>query len=117
MSSDPNLAEFYQRIARIQRDHARGLGFEAEGTLGRSHFHRPPKRRTSLLKPLFIVICCGIGLKAAIHSRVGAQQYDERVALLSHGEGVERLGAYLMTADPATVLLSEQLSFLLPTRL
>lgn len=114
MSSDPNLAEFYLRVARIQQDHARGLGFEAEGTLGRSHSRPPVRRRTSLIKPLLIVLTCGIGLKAAIHSRVGAMDYDKRVALLMQGEGVERLGGHLMQADPVTRLLSEQLRVLIP---
>jgi hypothetical protein len=33
-----NLDDFYRRIGFIEREHAAGRGFDAPGTLGRSHF-------------------------------------------------------------------------------
>lgn len=114
MSSDPNLAEFRQRVARLRQEHAQGRGFEANGTLGRSRHPASGQRRLTLWKPLLVVLLCGIGLKAVIHAQVGARRYDQRVAGLWQGEPVERLGAVLMQADPATRFLSAQLRQLLP---
>ncbi len=32
---DPNLNDFYSRVSRIEKSHAKGYGFEAAGSLGR----------------------------------------------------------------------------------
>lgn len=111
--ADPNLSEFYDRVARIEKARALGYGFEAEGTLGRSYYHRRARRRRALLGPLLIVAACAIGLKATIHYKVGAAAYEDRVARLMSGEGFERLGGQLMQADPLTEYLSERLALAL----
>jgi hypothetical protein len=41
-------------------------------------------------------------LKGAIHYKVGASTYDGRVEALLAGQGFDRLGGWLMQADPAT---------------
>jgi hypothetical protein len=101
--ADPNLVDFYGRVARFEKARSRGYAFDAPGTLGRSD----PRRRRSLLwpvlKPVLLVAACGIGLKATFLHTVGAQSYDVRVAGLMQGEGFDRLGGWLMQADPATV--------------
>jgi hypothetical protein len=106
--ADQNMAEFYTRVARIKRDHSRGYGMEAAGTLGRSYFRRTARPRRSFLGPLLMVLVCAFGLKAALHARIGDTLYNERVAEMSTGEGFDRLGASLMVADPVTLALSAQ---------
>lgn len=107
---DPNLEDFYVRVARIQSARSRGYGFEAAGTLGRSAYNRPQARRQSLLKPLAVVAIAILGLKATIHYNVGDEAYAARVADLQASDGFDRLGGYLMEADPVTLWLSAQMT-------
>lgn len=108
--TDPNLKDFYGRVARIQRARAKGHGFEAAGTLGRSYFHRPATQRRSVLGPVLFLLLCTVLLKGAIHHSIGAQSYGERVAALRTGDAIERAGGWLMQAEPATVFVSEQIA-------
>jgi hypothetical protein len=109
--ADPNLVDFYGRVARIEKDHARGRGFEARGTLGRSAYLRKSKKsRFRFVMPVLAVIACGVTVKGFIHQQIGGNIYDQRVASLLDGEGFDRLGGYLMKADIATLWVSEKLS-------
>ncbi|QYK41295.1 MAG: hypothetical protein KF887_18305 [Paracoccaceae bacterium] len=107
--TDPNLQDFYARIARVQAAHARGHGFEAEGLLGRSHYTRPRRRRIPIVKPLTVAVLCLIGLKATIHYHVGDGVYRARVAALSAGDSVDQVGAFVMAPDPAMLWVSSRL--------
>lgn len=104
---DPNLKDFYERIGRLQKARAKGFAFEAPGTLGRSFYHRAPKRRgIGLAMPVVFLMASVFGLKGAIHSYIGAATYDSRVSSMEKGEGFDRLGAVLMQADPVTLWVS-----------
>ena len=107
--ADPNLVDFYSNVARFEKKRAKGYGFDAAGTLGRSHFEKSSRKRRSLLAPLLLVAVCGIGLKAAIYQSVGAASYNDRVERLAQGEGFDRLGGWLMQADPATLFVAEKI--------
>lgn len=107
---DPNLQDFYRRIDRVEMARTRGLGFEATGTLGRSAYRRPAARRWSILKPVLLVCLVMLALKGVIHHKIGAATYDQRVAGLMAGDGIDRLGAFLMTADPVTLWISGQIA-------
>ena len=39
--ADPNLVDFYSNVARFEKKRAKGYGFDAAGTLGRSYFNPP----------------------------------------------------------------------------
>jgi hypothetical protein len=109
--ADPNLVDFYGRVARIEKDHARGRGFEAVGTLGRSAYLRKPKKSPfRFVMPVLAVVACGVTVKGFIHQQIGGNIYDQRVASLLEGEGFDRLGGYLMQADVATLWVSEKLN-------
>jgi hypothetical protein len=109
--TDPNLVDFYGRVAKISRDHAKGYGFEAVGTLGRSAYsRREQKSALRHLKPLLTIAICAIALKGAIHHHIGSEVYDARVQALLASDGIDRLGGYLMVADPATVWVSGELT-------
>jgi hypothetical protein len=110
--TDPNLVDFYGRVAKINRDHAKGYGFEAVGTLGRSAYARRDQKSLFLriLKPLLTIAVCGVALKGAIHNHIGAEVYDTRVQALVASDGIDRLGGYLMLADPATLWVSGELT-------
>lgn len=109
--ADQNMVDFYGRVSRIKKARAKGYGFEAEGTLGRSFYsqHAPARQKGSILKPAIIVLFSAFGLKGAIHYQIGGDVYSERVAELQSGEGFDRLGGYLMQADPVTKFVSAKL--------
>jgi len=107
--TDANLQDFYARVARVQAAHARGLGFEAEGLLGRSHYARPRRRGFPVMKPLLVALLCLTGLKATIHYHVGDGVYRARVATLAAGDTVDRVGAFVMSTDPAMLWVSAKL--------
>jgi hypothetical protein len=109
--TDPNLVDFYGRVAKINRDHAKGYGFESVGTLGRSHYYRP-QRKSPLryILPVATIILCTVALKGAIHHSIGGEVYQARVDTLVASEGIDRLGGYLMVADPATLWVSGKLT-------
>jgi hypothetical protein len=110
--SDPNLDDFQQRVARIERAHVSGLGFEAEGTLGRSHYTRKKGFRLPLMGPVLVVMGLGTMLKSLIHVRLGGDLYQARVDGLWSDEGLGVVGALIMQPDPLTIWLAERLSHL-----
>jgi hypothetical protein len=111
---DPNLNDFYSRVSRIEKAHAKGYGFEARGTVGRKASSRSGTRVLRFLKPLVLALILGVTLKGVIHYYVGAQTYESRVSALAAGQGFDPVGAWLMHADPVTMAISTQLQTLLP---
>lgn len=109
---DRNLQNFYGRIGRIQTTHDAGGGFEADGALGMSYYnaHRPRRgRRIGILAPLALVAVAIVGLKSAVHATVGEEVYAQRVTALAEGGTAERIGAYVLQADPVTIAVSDQI--------
>lgn len=111
---DPNLNEFYSRVSRIEKAHAKGYGFEAKGTLGRKASTRGGLRGLRFLRPLVLALLLGVALKGVIHYYVGAQTYESRVSALAAGSGFDPIGAWLMHADPVTLAISAQMQAFLP---
>lgn len=111
---DENLVDFYDRVARFEKAHAKGFGHEAAGTLGRSAYARPARRKRSVVAPMLFACLCAVGLKAAILHSVGPAQYQTRVERLNAGEGFDRLGGWLMQVDPVTARVAGWLDQALP---
>lgn len=100
---DTNLVEFYSRVAKFEKSHARGLGHEAPGTLGKSITYGRAKSRLIIpVMPLVFVVLAAVGLKATILHFVGTADYQARVERLNAGQGFDRLGGWLMQVDPVT---------------
>lgn len=107
---DPNIKDFYERVGRLNKAHAKGYAFEAAGVLGRSHFRRSSRKSpVRLLFPIAFLFMAGIALKGTVHYFVGAQTYDIRVAELQRGEGFDKLGAAIMAPDRLTLWVAETL--------
>ena len=111
--TDPNMTDFYRRLSRLEKMRAKGFGFEAEGTLGRSYYHRPVARRRSILGPILFVTFCVFLLKGTMYHEVGAETYNSRVAALMAGEGIDHVGGWIMQAEPLTVFVAGKLDALL----
>lgn len=110
---DPNMSDFYGRVARIQKARSNGQGFEAPGTLGRSYYHHPRARRRSVLGPVLFILFSAIVLKGAILFTIGAESYDERVAALAAGDQFDRVGSWLMQEEPATLFVADKIGWAL----
>lgn len=113
---DRNMQNFYGRLGRIERIHAAGGGFEADGTLGMSHYRQaaPRARRFGLMAPLALVLMAVIAIKASVLASIGPGAYEERIARLQAGSTADHVGAYVLQADPLTVALAAQVRKLLP---
>ena len=107
--ADQDFTEFYDRVARIEKARANGYGFEADGTLGRSHYHKPTRRKRRFLAPLFMLVLCFLTLKGVLHSQIGPEIYAQRIGQMRLADsGMERIAGFLMQADPATQWISAQ---------
>ncbi len=111
--TDSNTADFYRRVARIQKMRAEGYGFEAVGTLGRSFYHRPSAQRRSVMGPIMFVLACVFLMKGLMYHEVGSQSYNARVASLTAGNAVDHVGGLIMQAEPVTVFIAGKLDDLL----
>lgn len=106
--ADPNMKNFEQRLARIDKIHQAGGAFESSGTLGRAYFDatRPRRRRGVPLRALAFLFAAMLLFKAAIFAQLGEEGYAARVAGLADGGLFERAGAWVLHADPATQKLA-----------
>lgn len=114
--TNPNMRDFYSRVDRIEHSHARGYSFVAEGTLGRTP--RPVKRNrlAPVLRSAAFLLVGVICLKGVLNYQVGPDLYDQRVERLAAGDEVERIGAAVMWADPASVWVADRLREWMPPR-
>lgn len=111
--ADQNLRDFYGRVYKIRKNHSRGGGFEASGTLGRSYFVPPPGRSLPILriaKPAIVLLAVVVILKALILAQIGPTAYETHIAVLQEGDTFDRIGAVLMAPDPAARLLASAFS-------
>ena len=96
---DTQREEFYGRVARLER------GRSAPGRGGR----RPGGTLGNWLRPAVLVLVALFVTKAVVHARIGAESYDYRIALLASGDGADRVGAWVLAADPVTLGLARTL--------
>lgn len=105
--ADQDFNEFYARVARVEKARAQGYGFEADGTLGRSHYKRPARRRRRMVLPLIFTLAVFFCLKAAMLNEIGYQTYADRVSQMRAAEnGMERVAGAIMQVDPVTLWIA-----------
>lgn len=74
-------------------------------------------RRSGLrfpLRGLFFAIAGLMMFKAGVVATLGIATYTSRIEALGEGTIFERAGAWVMTADPATLWMALQIKLLLP---
>lgn len=108
---DPNMKNFQGRVGRINRQHDAGAGFEAEGTLGMSYYnsHRRRRRRPRALGIVIVAAIILFALKAGMYVAIGPDAYAYKVAALKGGTDADRMGAWLLQADPVTLAIAGQI--------
>ena len=104
--------EFDQRLRKINRKHqvlARGY----TSVVGKDGLiivkPRRAQRRRVPMKGLVMLMIGFFGFKGLMLAQLGEGAYDSRVDELRQGTLVEKSGAFVMQADPATHWFAEQL--------
>lgn len=110
--ADGNLVDFNHRVSRINKAHVKGLGFEAPGTLGRSHYLKRRGFHVPLMAPVFILLLVAVLLKAVIHVHLGGTQYQAKVDRLWTGSALDQVGAVIMQPDPLTIWMAGRLAWI-----
>ncbi|MBV7410796.1 hypothetical protein [Maritimibacter sp. DP1N21-5] len=110
--ADANLRDFQKRLRAIERDH-RSLSSGYVRLEERNGLLVPVKRvRTKRGFPwrgLFLVVVTFVLFKALLFAQLGPVAYVERHALLEGGNFVDRMGAFALRPDPATIYLSDKI--------
>lgn len=111
-----NSQNFDKRMERILRKHQRmSHGYVPVLTEDGLIVPAPKRRPIRLpLRLLSLVLIGVVAFKVMLYVAIGAGAYDQRVANLQAGTEWERVGAWIMTADPVTVWLAEQVVILKP---
>ncbi len=112
---DEQHQEFGTRVKRIDRRHRKlADGFATNMT--HDGLIIPVPRRRRMRVPFAGIALLAVGLiviKGIAYSFLGAGVYEARIADLANGAKVERVGAWVMQADPLTLWVSQQASVLM----
>ncbi|GGE04670.1 hypothetical protein SAMN05421774_101784 [Gemmobacter megaterium] len=110
--ADENLLDFNRRVRRLEKAHLDGYGFEAIGTLGRSHYRAPRRLRLPVMGPVLMLFGLVVVMKGAIQAQLGPDLYQAKVDLLWQGSLLEQLGAVLMQAEPVSTWVASHLGWM-----
>lgn len=98
--SGPGRADFNSRLVRLEQARSHGLGFEAEGTLGRSFYTQArddvQKRRWVGLRLLILAVVMGLALKTLVLHQQDLVAYQARVVFLIKNQELDRIGGWLV---------------------
>ena len=113
--ADAKQLQFGQRIRRIDRTN-RSLAHGYVTTVSHDGLVIARPRRKSAhfsFRGLFLGLLILLAFKGFLFAKIGPESYQDRVTLLQGGTAVEKVGAYVMKADPVTVWLAEQMGALM----
>jgi hypothetical protein len=76
---------------------------------------KPQRKRSGFpLRALAFVVVGFLGFKIMILAALGLPVYEDRVDTLRGGSTVERAGAWVMQADPVSVMLAQKIRSYIP---
>ncbi len=106
--------EFDRRVRRISRRQTKLSHGYVTTVSDDGMVVAKPKRKSrgGTLKSLILLAIVMIVFKGVLHARLGADDYQARIDALSAGTAVEQAGAWIMAADPLTVIISGHVSSL-----
>ena len=110
--ADANFQNFDRRMERILRQHERlSKGYVTAVSRDGLIVARPRRRLLSLFpwRATMFVLVAAMALKVLMYVQMGPAVYNERVQRLASGTQVEQVGAYLLSADAATVWTAEKI--------
>lgn len=116
MSGNRSRQTFSGRLHRIEDIHNAGGGSEASGTLGKSFYTTHRKRRLRLPRLLLLAVfllIAFVAIKVALMATLGVSAYQTRLNDLRHGDWVDQLAALVLSVDPVTRVVAEQVIWLI----
>ena len=114
--SDANQRKFEVRMNRINRRHQRLSRGYVMSVNHDGLIIAEPKARSSVIpwRGILFVLVGTLIVKGVMLAPVGPEAYDARVATLAARNQVEKVGAYVLAADPVTQWIAAQVAPLLP---
>lgn len=111
---DRQHREFGSRVKRIDRRHRKlADGYVSSVSTDGLVVAVPRSRRMRVPFAGLALLALGIiGFKGIVHSQLGPTAYEARIDRLAQGSQVEKVGAWVMQADPLTLWVSEQAAVL-----
>lgn len=108
---DAKQLEFGHRLNRIEKHHKKlARGYVTTVNHDGLIIAKPKVRSSGIpIRGIFMCLAAVFLFKAFLLANLGEQGYASRVALLSEGTSIEKIGAYAMTADPLTVWIAGQM--------
>lgn len=102
--------EFDRRMRRISRRHSKlSQGYVTAVNDDGLVVAKPQRRGNgAMLRGLLIIAVIVVLFKGFLHAQLGAAGYQDRVDALAAGNVAEQAGAYVMTADPLTLWISNK---------
>lgn len=106
--ADVQHNQFLQRLSRIGEFHRQmALGHVAAMNPDGLVVAQPVKPKSnSTARSLFLCLVIMWAFKIYLHASIGATAYQERITLLQDGSVIQRVGAFVMAADPVTVWIA-----------
>lgn len=105
--ADANMQDFDDRMRRIVRQHeALAKGYVTSVTADGLIVMRPKRRLRFPWRGALFALVVVMAFKGFLHAYLGAANYGAHVATLQAGNAAERIGAYIMSADPVTLWIS-----------
>ncbi|ANP37916.1 hypothetical protein JL2886_03030 [Phaeobacter gallaeciensis] len=103
--------EFQARLRRLEGKHNdMSAGYSARVRSDGLIVVAPRQIRSRITPRAVVFFLCAFFLfKGFLMAALGFASYDARVADLSKGVAVERVGAFLMQAEPVSMLIGEKL--------
>lgn len=110
--ADAKQMEFSERLGRIDKAHRQmSRGYVTSVNHDGLIIARPRRKSSRLpLRGLFLSLAVLLTFKGFVYAQIGEAAYTDRVNLLANGTIVERIGAYAMHADPATLWIARQIA-------
>ena len=108
--------QFMSRVRNLERKHeAMGNGYTAK-IRSDGLIVVAPKKFESRISPRSVVLflVAFMAFKGFLVASIGLLSYEDRLAKLQDGSILEKAGAVVMTADPLTLKIAEQIKPLLP---
>lgn len=114
--ADANFARFNKRVREIEGRHKRlASGYvrleERDGLLVPVERVRP--RRSLPLRGITLSLVAFLLFKGFLLAYLGPITYGDRLAALETGNAAERLGGWIMAADPVTLWIASQIGLLI----
>ncbi|MQY43067.1 hypothetical protein GG681_10485 [Epibacterium sp. SM1969] len=110
-----HIGEFRSRLTRLERKYkGMSAGYDAKLRNDGLIVITPRRaKRRHFLMPVLIFLLGFMAFKGFLLMSLGPVSYEERVARLQEGTGVEQVGAFVMQSDPVSEMIAARMGTVL----